>query len=132
MAIPSYWRSIPQRYRYEAGKCQQCGKIFFPPRLICDECKSQEFSTTGLNREGTIVTHTAIRVAPPAFAQQAPYTIAIVAMDDGAHLCMQVTDCNVDDVSIGMRVKIEFRKISEDGDAGIIHYGYKAVPLMEE
>ena len=40
-----YWREIPQRYRLEAGKCKQCGKTFFPPRLICDQCKSREFDT---------------------------------------------------------------------------------------
>ncbi len=38
-----YWREIPQRYRCEAGKCKQCGKVFFPPRTVCNGCRGLEF-----------------------------------------------------------------------------------------
>jgi uncharacterized OB-fold protein len=31
-------------------------------------------------------------------------------------------------LQVGMRVKIEFRKISEEGNAGVIAYGYKFIP----
>ena len=37
MQPQKYWREIPQRYRYEAGRCAKCGKVFFPPRLVCDQ-----------------------------------------------------------------------------------------------
>ena len=130
MASPNYWRAMPQRYRYEAAKCKSCGKIFFPPRLVCNECKSREFETIQLNREGKVLTYTVIRVAPSQFVDQAPYPIAVVELQDGIRLLTQITDCNVDDIKIGMQVKLEFRKVSEDGEAGIINYGYKAVPVM--
>jgi len=130
MAVPSYWRAIPQRYRYEAAKCKKCGKLFFPPRLICDQCSSREFETVNLNREGKVVTFTVIRVAPSQFVDQAPYPIAIVELKDGIKICTQLADCDVDQIKIGMPVKLEFRKVSEDGAAGIIHYGYKVVPLV--
>jgi uncharacterized OB-fold protein len=64
MSSPRYWRGIPQRYRLEAGKCKKCGKIYFPPRLICDECKGREFEKVNLSKEGKILTYTIIRVAP--------------------------------------------------------------------
>jgi uncharacterized OB-fold protein len=34
----------------------------------------------------------------------------------------------VDNVAIGMRVRVEFRKINDDGPEGIHLYGYKVVP----
>jgi uncharacterized OB-fold protein len=37
-------------------------------------------------------------------------------------------DCDFAALKVGMRVRIEFRRISEDGAAGVIHYGYKFVP----
>ena len=129
MAVPSYWRAMPQRYRYEAAKCKSCGKIFFPPRLICDKCKAREFETINLNREGKIATFTVIRVAPSQFVDQAPYPIAIVELKDGVKICTQIADCEIEDIKIGMLVKLEFRKVSADGDAGVINYGYKAVPV---
>ncbi|MBN2007803.1 Zn-ribbon domain-containing OB-fold protein [candidate division KSB1 bacterium] len=129
MAIPNYWRSIPQRYRYEAAKCTGCGKIFFPPRIVCDECASRSFETINLSRYGKIVTFTVIRIAPSQFVDQAPYPIGIVELNDGIKICTQIADCNPDDLKIGMPVRLEFRKISQDGTPGIIQYGYKAVPV---
>ena len=52
MISPRYHREIPQRYRLEAGKCKKCGEVSFPPRLVCPNCKSQEFQTVRLNDEG--------------------------------------------------------------------------------
>jgi uncharacterized OB-fold protein len=37
-------------------------------------------------------------------------------------------DCAVEDLKIGQRVKIEFRKLYQEGEAGVIYYGYKFVP----
>lgn len=130
MASPNYWRAIPQRYRLEAGKCKKCDKIFFPPRLICNKCKSRDFEPINLNREGKIVTFSIIRIAPSQFVDQAPYPVAIVELKEGIKICTQIADCELDDIKIGMSVKLEFRKISEEGEAGIINYGYKAVPMI--
>jgi uncharacterized OB-fold protein len=40
-----------------------------------------------------------------------------------------VVDCAPADVRIGLRLHTVFRKISEEGKAGVIHYGYKFAPL---
>jgi hypothetical protein len=37
--------------------------------------------------------------------------------------------CRPDEVTIGMRVKSVFRRITADGESGIIHYGTKFVPF---
>jgi uncharacterized OB-fold protein len=49
-------------------------------------------------------------------------------MDDGARLTAQVVDVPLDNIEIGMPVRIEFRKIQKDGEAGLLMYGYKVVP----
>lgn len=127
MPSPRYTREMPQRYRLEAGKCKKCGKIFFPPRLICDNCKSREFEKIKLNDTGKILTHTTIRVAPEQFNTQVPYNVAVIELNDGVRITAQVVDCKPEDVVIGKKVKIVFRKIQEEGSAGIICYGYKAI-----
>lgn len=127
MQPQKYWREIPQRYRLQAGKCRKCGKLFMPPRLICDACKSREFDTVRLPAAGSVYTYTVVRVPPSGFASQAPYVLAIVELDGGFKLTMQITDCNPEDVKIGSKVKLEFRKINEVGKAGVICYGYKGV-----
>jgi uncharacterized OB-fold protein len=130
MPTPSrFWREFPQRYRLEAGKCKTCGAISFPPRIVCPSCGGREFETTKLAETGKILTYTIIRVPPHQFADQAPYAVAIVELGDGVKVMGQVADCDFDKIKIGMRVKFEFRTISSEGEAGVIYYGYKFVPV---
>ena len=123
-----YWRENPQRYRLEAGKCAGCGSVHFPPRRICRECHGREFETVILPDEGKVVTFTVIRVAPSAYTDEAPYAVALVELTDGTRLMSQIVDCDPEQIELEMPVKIEFRKILEDGEAGMIAYGYKCVP----
>ncbi len=129
MPTPSrFWREIPQRYRLEAGKCRNCGLIAFPPRIICPACKGRKFEPITLADKGKILTYTIIRVPPQPFVDQAPYAVGIVELDDGVRLMGQIVDFDFEELKIGRRVKIEFRKIFQDGESGVIYYGYKFVP----
>lgn len=120
-------REISQRYRLEAYKCKKCGKIHFPPRLVCDKCGGREFEALRLKGEGKIFSYTVIRVPPFEFKALAPYAVGIIELDEGVRMTCQIVDCEFDEIEIGERVRIEFRKVSEDGKSGVIYYGYKAV-----
>jgi uncharacterized OB-fold protein len=129
MANPAkFWRETPQRYRLEAGKCQSCGEIYFPPRLICSKCKSRKFEKIKLSDHGKILTYTVIRTGPSQFADQTPYAVGVVELDGGGRITSQIVDCEFDQLAIGQRVRVEFRKIQKQGHAGILCYGYKCVP----
>jgi uncharacterized OB-fold protein len=123
-----YWREIPQRYRLEAAKCKGCGKVSFPPRTVCAGCRGREFGKAVLAPEGKLETFTVIRVAPSGFSDLAPYAVGIVTLDDGVKLTAQVADCDPAKLAVGQRVRIEFRKVRQDGESGILCYGYKVVP----
>lgn len=125
-----FWREMPQRYRYEAAKCKGCGKVFFPPRVVCNGCRGREFTMVHLAPEGKLETFTIIRVAPSGFADQAPYAVGIVQLDDGVKVTGQIVDRELDQLAIGQRVRIEFRRIQQDGESGAIYYGYKFVPQV--
>ena len=134
MKSPQYTREIPQYYRLEAGKCTRCGRVHFPPRLICDACGCREFEEVTLPREGKVLTWTVIHVPPPRFDLEAPYVIAIVELEDGVRqdagqvrLTCQVVDCDPEELAVDAPVELVFRRIQEDSQADIIQYGYKAV-----
>jgi len=126
---PRYWREIPQRYRYEAARCSQCGKIFFPPRLVCSGCRGREFAKVTLAESGVVETFTVIHVAPSGFGDQVPYAVGIIKLDDGVKLTAQIVDADLTALAIGDRVKREFRRVQQDGESGVICYGYKFVPV---
>jgi uncharacterized OB-fold protein len=127
MPSASYTREIPQRYRLEAGKCSSCGKVYYPPRRVCP-CGGRDFETVALSDTGKVVTYTIIRVGPSDFVEEVPYGLGIVEVEDGVRLMAQLVDVPLDDIKTGMPVRLEFRKIYQEGEAGIICYGHKAVP----
>jgi len=127
MSVAKYWREIPRRYRLEAGKCKKCGYIAFPHRLVCPECGGREFDDHKLNDTGKIVSYTVIEVGPTEFSDQVPYNVGIIELGDGVKITAQIADADPKDLKIGSKVKLEFRKVQEDGHAGVIKYGYKAV-----
>jgi uncharacterized OB-fold protein len=123
-----YWREIPQRYRLEAGKCTKCGKIHYPPRLICNECKGREFETTELPRDGKLLTYTVIHVAPPGLSDETPFAVGVVELENGVRLMSQIVDTDHDKMEAGMPLRLEFRLVRREGHSGILCYGHKAVP----
>jgi uncharacterized OB-fold protein len=82
-----------------------------------------------MQRTGTVVTHAIIRTPSDEFSSQAPFAVGIVQMDDGPRLTTQIADVAFDEIRIGMPVRLEFRRISSEGEAGVICYGHKAVPV---
>ena len=127
--LARYWREIPQRYRYEAARCNHCSKVFFPPRVVCNSCRGRKFTATTLPKEGTLVTFTVIHVAPTGFGDEVPYAVGIIQLGENVRITAQVVDCDPNTLNIGDKVRLEFRKVRSDGESGILCYGYKFVPI---
>jgi len=130
MPSPRYWREVPNRFRLEAAKCTGCGKISFPGRRICPECRGTELEKTNLSLSGKVITSTVIHVAPTDLMMEAPYAMAVIETPEKARLTAQVVDCEPSEVGPGMDVRLEFRRIRKEGNSGILCYGFKAVPAV--
>jgi uncharacterized OB-fold protein len=78
---------------------------------------------------GTVYSYTTVLSAPEGFAEQAPYSIALVELDEGPLVTAQLTDLD-EEPEIGMRVEMVTRKLRTDGAEGIIVYGYKFRPIL--
>jgi len=128
MVTARVWRERRQRYLNEVARCKGCGKMHYPPRLVCDGCRGRDFEIRRMSETGKVLTWSVIRVAPPAFAQEVPYVVAVLEMDDGTRIMAQVADVTADEVKTGMRVRLEFRRIRQHGRTGVIAYAHKAVP----
>lgn len=128
MPSPRYWREIPSRYRLEAGRCADCGKVSYPARRVCPRCRGARIDTVRLSLRGRVTTCTVVRTPPDDLQMEAPYAVAIVETPEGARLMTQVVDCDPEDVAPGMDVSLEFRLIRREGHGGIRCYGHKAVP----
>ena len=138
VSLPSWQRTIPQRYRLVAGRCPECGAVAFPPDGACPSCGArEEFEPTPLSRTGEIVAVTAIGQggAPPEFVEQqrrdGPFAVAIVEAptidgDGNARFPAQLTDCDPASVAVGDAVTGHLRRIYTV--EGVTRYGLKFVP----
>lgn len=125
-AVPRFWRKIPNRYNLLGTKCENCGKVFFPPRSICPDCRRVgNVEKHELDGKGEIVSYTQVHTPQEDFEEEVPYIIAIIKLEEGPKIIGQITETDPEDIEIGDEVKTTFRNIGEEGSQGMIHYGYK-------
>lgn len=132
MAVPRFWREQPQRYRLLGSECNGCGSIYFPPRAVCPKCRRESVGKMvqrQLSGRGTILTHTVVHQPADGFELQVPYVMAIVELEEGCRVMAQVVDILPAAIQSGLAVESTFRRIREDGKAGVIYYGYKFRPV---
>jgi hypothetical protein len=128
---PRFWRSIDQRYNLEGVKCGNCGNAIFPARTLCPKCRHLsvgKLSPFPFSGEGTVDSFTVVHSAPQGYELQAPYVMAIIKLAEGPRLTAQIVDVAAEQMRMGMQVHRVFRRINQDGEAGVIHYGYKFRP----
>jgi uncharacterized OB-fold protein len=130
MEIPRYWRSNKQRYSLVGEICPHCEAKIFPPRDVCPECSGEAKTTYTFSGRGQVYSYTTVHNAPTGFQDAAPYTVALVKLEEGPMVTAQLTDLGEQQVEIGMPVEMVTRKLRSDGDErGLLVYGYKFRPL---
>lgn len=132
VSIPTYSRSIPQRYALIGTKCKSCSVVNFPRTLSCLKCGGADFEPLKLSGRGRIYCYTMISRggSPPEFSMQqnlvGSYHVAVIELEEGPKIVAQMADCKPEELKIGLPVEATFRRIYEDD--GIIRYGMKFRP----
>lgn len=101
-----YWQGAADgelRYR----KCGSCEASIFYPRALCPKCGAPDPDWAVSGGEGTVYACTTVHRAPPAFADNAPYTVLLVDIDEGFRMMGGLVDAA--DIAIGDRVTVTFR-----------------------
>lgn len=93
-------------------RCGKCGELAIPPKELCPACGERAWQPVPLTGEGTIASFTVIRVAPRAWAAQAPYAIAAVKLKEGVSLLGRIVDVPLDKLAVGLPVR--FRPLVKD------------------
>jgi uncharacterized protein len=129
MEIPRHWRLKQQRYGLVGEVCPHCDAKIFPPRDVCPNCGDEAKTLYAFSGKGEVYSYTTIYEAPTGFDSNAPYTVALVKLEEGPMITAQLTDLGEQPVEIGMPVEMVTRKMRNDGDErGLIVYGYKFRP----
>lgn len=93
-------------------RCASCGFLRYPIASICPECLGRESVWELLSGRGvvhsTVVFH---QVYNPAFADQVPYNVAIVELEEGPRLMTNVVGVDPASVAVGDPVAVVFTEI---------------------
>jgi uncharacterized OB-fold protein len=131
MEIPRHWRLKDQRYKLVGEVCPHCQAKLFPPRDVCPECGGEAKTQYTFSGKGEVYSFTTVYDPPAGYEENAPYTVALIKLEEGPLVTAQLTDLGNQPVQIGTPVEMVTRKLRNDGDErGMIVYGYKFRPVM--
>jgi hydroxymethylglutaryl-CoA synthase len=128
-ASPPALRRLDWKFGFIAARCTQCGTRSLPPDRVCRSCHSidQTVPEPLADVAGTTATYTVDHLA---FTPNPPVLVVVVDYDGGGRLRCQLTDAAPDEVAIGLRVEMTFRRlITTDG---VHNYFWKARPVRDE
>ena len=133
MSIPRHWRLQNQRYQMVGEVCHKCGAKLFPPRDVCPECSKPAYEPFTFSGKGTVYSYsTDLPGARPATKSSCPTPWPWSSWTKGPMVTAQLTDVDRDEVEIGMPVEMVTRKMREEGEDGLIVYGYKFRRAVEK
>jgi uncharacterized OB-fold protein len=108
--------------RLMASVCRNCGNRTFPPRADCPDCLAEDFEYVELSGHGTVYTFTTITAAPTGFEDVAPYTVAVVDLEEGGRLLAWIGDTiPAAEVAIGMPVQVVPRIFEETPEIKVFY-----------
>jgi 3-hydroxy-3-methylglutaryl CoA synthase len=118
------YKELKQDIRLYGSRCEACGMVQFPIAKVCIKCKARErLADHKLRKRGTIFTFTVDHLIANL---EHPLPMAVVDLDGGGRLYLQVTDFDEGEVAIGHPVALTFRRLHEGG--GNHNYFWKARP----
>ena len=95
-------------------KCDSCEEYQFYPRGICANCWSNDIQWVTASGKGTVWTFTVTyQNGTPGFAEEVPYVLALVELEEGVRMFTNIVDCDPTSVCIGMPVEVTFVRATD-------------------
>jgi hypothetical protein len=109
----AYWDAC-QRHELLIQRCGNCRAYQFYPRNFCTSCCSKTLDWISATGHGKVLTWTIVRRAvSAAYADDVPYVIALIKLQEGVVMMSKVIGCEPEAVHTGMAVEVNFEDWSE-------------------
>jgi hydroxymethylglutaryl-CoA synthase len=118
-SAPAASRSTAWKFGF-VGSADDAGEIHLPPSPLDSQQRPMA------DAEGTIATFTVDRLA---YSPSPPVVFAVVDFDGGGRLPVELTDVDVDEVAVGRRVRMTFRRLFTAD--GIANYFWKGTLVRD-
>lgn len=103
-----FWEGVEeQELRYQ--HCNSCGRNVFPARRFCPHCAAADFEWRISSGNGTIYSFSVLELgAIAAFADQVPYAIIVVDLDEGFRMTSRMDAADYSVLRCDLPVRVSF------------------------
>lgn len=109
-----FWAGCKNR-KLMIQQCNGCKKFVFYPKLFCPFCLSQDLSWAEASGKGRVYSYTVVHsYQPRKFADDVPYVVAIIELDEGVRMMSNVVHCKPQEVACDMKVEVLFDDVTEE------------------
>jgi uncharacterized protein len=102
-----FWEAIAEGV-LRLQHCRACDRHVFFPRAVCPHCTSAALEWVDATGRGTVYSLTVVHRAAPGF-DDAPYTVALIDLEEGVRMMTQLVDAPAGGFSIGQAVELTIR-----------------------
>ncbi len=108
-------------------KCEGCNALYAIPKPLCIKCGSKKLSWIPLKGVGKLASYTVVHVPHPRFQNEAPYILGVVELEEGVKLLARIKNVKLEDIKIGMPLKVDFEKIESETWPNWPRYFFKPI-----
>jgi hypothetical protein len=111
-----YWDSL-KNHSMKIQRCNDTGRFFFYPRGVSPYTLSGNVTWESVSGRGTLHAFTIVQnMRAPGFAEEVPYVVAIVELDEGPRLMTNLIDIepSPEMIHIGMPVELVYDDVTEE------------------
>ncbi len=124
-----HFASSPQDENYIIGsKCQSCGAMAFPRRVVCHKCCSDNVVEVPLSKKGKLASYTVAWAAPEGMTP--PIVQGYVDLPEGVRVLTIISgvEPKIDALKIGQEMELVFEEVKVDQDGNqVVAFKFKPV-----
>ena len=121
--VEEYLKNIEEGI-FKAYRCMDCGMVIAPPSGTCYGCGSSNMDWAEVSGKGKLISFTVIHIAPDEFAEEVPYYVAIVELEEDTRVSARLLGFDPlkpEEVKLGIPVKLDYEK----GKSGKTYLAFK-------
>jgi len=109
-----FWKAA-KAHELKLQKCADCSTLRFPATRHCASCGSAKSGWETVSGRGTIASWCRFhQVYFEGFAEDVPYTVIVVALEEGPRLFSNLIDPPEGEIEIGIPVVVYFDDVTPD------------------
>ena len=109
-----FWEGCNQ-HELRFQQCPECGHVRWPPSNLCPQCHCMEVKWVVSQGIGKVYSYAVCHALyHPGFADDLPYVVAVVALDDGPHVLTNIVGCLPREVKCNMPVQVVWEKVTKE------------------